>query len=102
MKSPAIWWLTASILLSAGSLHLFFKKRFAASGLALLVSLIGMIMIRHYVRLFRLGEHLPPAPFKAQWSVVVLFTVCLLIAVALLWYMLRTYFAEKATAGAEN
>ena len=102
MKSPAIWWLTASILLSAGSLHLFFKKRFSASGLTLLVSLAGMIMIRHYVRLFRLGEYLPPAPFKAQWSVIVMFIACLVIAVALLWYMLRIYFAEKMIAGAKK
>ncbi|HSH00644.1 MAG TPA: hypothetical protein VLB27_11360, partial [candidate division Zixibacteria bacterium] len=90
MRSAAVWWLTASLVLSAGSLHFYFKKRFAAAGAMLLVSLLGMVVIRHEVRLLRLGESFNPArlPVEPQWGAIALFAISFVLAVALLWYML--------------
>lgn len=90
MRSSAIWWLTASIFLSLGSLHFYFKKRFLPAGAMLLVSLVGMVVIRHEVRLMRLRDVFDPAtlPVKPEWGVITLFLFCFLLAVALLWYMI--------------
>jgi hypothetical protein len=100
MRSPAVWFLLVSIVLSLGALHFFFKRRFAASGLMLFVSLLGMVTIRHYVRLLHLEGIYDPAAYaiKPQWSVFLVFAICFVIAVVTLWYMLRLYFTSRQSA----
>ena len=98
MRSAAVWLLLVSIVLSLGSLHFFFKKKFWISGLMMVVSLIGMVFIRHSVRLMLLDGLFDPAtiPVKPQWSVFMMFLICFLIAVGLVWYMIRLFFAKPA------
>jgi len=102
MRTPAIWALTLSILLSAGSLHFFFTKRFLPAGLMLSVSLLGMVIMRHYVRLLELSDQFDPAtiPVKPQWSVFLVFVIFFVIALGLLWYMLKLFFDKKQSASA--
>jgi len=99
MRSSAIWWLTASIVLSLGSLHFFMKKKFMMAGAMLFVSLLGMVVIRHVVRLLHLEGTFDPAaiPLNPQWSVFLLFLVCFVIAIGAVWYMLRLYFGRQIT-----
>ena len=102
MHTPAIWALTLGVILSAGSLHFFFTKRFAPAGAMLGVSLLSMVITRHYVRLINLeGIYDPSAvPVRPQWSVFWLFIVFFVIAVVVVWYMLRMFFsAEKRQTG---
>jgi hypothetical protein len=100
MRSPAIWVLTASIVLSLGSLHFYFKKKWVPSGLMVFLSLTGMVVIRHMLRLMVLGDRFDPGsiPIKPQWSVFVLFLVCFVIAIGLVWYMLRAFTTERRKA----
>ncbi|MBI5267283.1 MAG: hypothetical protein HY851_08635 [candidate division Zixibacteria bacterium] len=95
MHTPAIWALTLGVILSAGSLHFFFTKRFAPAGAMLGVSMLTMVITRHYVRLISLEGVYDPStvPVRPQWSVFVLFLLFFLIAIAVLWYMLRMFFA---------
>lgn len=96
MRSPAIWWMTVSIILSLGSLHFFFKKKFLPASLMLFVSLLGMVVLRHYVRLIQLQDHFDPSSWaiKPQWGVFALFLVCFVLAVGLVWYMLKLFFRK--------
>jgi hypothetical protein len=98
MRSPAIWVLTLSILLSLGALHFFFKKRFLPAGLMVFLSLLGMVVVRHTLRLLVLEGVFDPAsiPVRPQWDVFVIFLVCFLAAVALVAVMLRLYFRSPA------
>ena len=95
MHTPAIWALTLGVILSAGSLHFFFRKKFAPAGAMLGVSMLSMVIMRHYVRLINLEGVYDPStvPVKPQWSVFVLFLIFFVIAVAVLWYMLRMFFS---------
>lgn len=97
MRGPAIWVLTLSILLSLGALHLFLKSRFLLSGILMFVSLLGMVIARHYVRLISLGKHYDPATVTVapQWSVFAIFLVCFLLALGLLYYMIRLFVLSK-------
>ena len=61
MRTPAVWYLLIAIVLSLGSLHFFFKKKFVGSGVMLLVSMIGMVTSRHTVRLLHLEGKFDPA-----------------------------------------
>ncbi|UCG61411.1 MAG: hypothetical protein JSV52_13980 [Candidatus Zixiibacteriota bacterium] len=98
MRSAAVWWLVVSTVLSLGSLHFFFKKRFVVSGLMLIVSLLGMVTIRHAVRLIHLDGIFDPAslPMKPQWSIFIVFLLCFLIAAGLVWYMMRLYLSDRS------
>ena len=100
MKSSGIWTLTVGIVLSLGSLHFFFKKRFWGAGAMIFVSLGAMVYTRHALRLVVLPEELRPATLYAgkvapQWSVFGLFLVCFLVALFLVWWMLKTYFTDR-------
>lgn len=97
MRSPAVWWLTISIVLSLGSLHFFFKRKFWGAGLMLFVSMLGMVVVRHYVRLFHLDGHFDPAtiPVNPQWGVFLMFLVCFVIALWAVWYMLKIFFGKQ-------
>ena len=96
MRSPAIWLLMVSIVLSLGSLHFFFKKKWLGAGLMLFVSMLGMVVIRHILRLIVLEGHFDPGTIRVapQWSVFALFLVCFVVAVGLVWYMLRLYITD--------
>ncbi|HPC10781.1 MAG TPA: hypothetical protein PK112_01635 [candidate division Zixibacteria bacterium] len=98
MHTPAIWWLSASIILSLGSLHFFFTRKFFGAGAMLFVSLLGMVVVRHNVRLLQLEGHFDPAawPIRPQWDVFLVFLVCFVLALGLVWYMLRLFFARPS------
>jgi hypothetical protein len=104
MRSPAAWNLTLSILLSLGALHLFFKKKFGLAGLSLFVSLAGMVLVRHDLRLIMLKGQYDPASLQIspQWSVVTLFICSFLLAIGLLVYMLRLFFSVQIGKGSER
>lgn len=100
MKTPAIWALTVGVILSAGSIHFYFKKRFASAFVMVLLSMIMMVYTRHHVRLLRLTDHYDPAtlPLQPQWSIFILFLICFLVAIAAVWYMLKLFFASPRSA----
>jgi hypothetical protein len=62
----------------------------------LLVSLLGMVVLRHYVRLANLGDSfdLSAPALIPQWGVFGIFVVCLLIAIGVVWYMIRLFLKE--------
>jgi len=97
MQSSAVWWLTISIVLSLGSLHFFFKKKFLPAGLMLFVSLLGMVTIRHIVRLLHLEGHFDPSTIaiNPQWGVFAMFLICFVLALGLVWYMLKIFFGKQ-------
>lgn len=100
MRTPGAWTLTVGIVLFLGALHFFFKKRFVPAGAMLFVSLLSMVLNRHYLRLVRLEAHYDPAslPVAPQWSPFVLFLVCFVLALALVGYMLYLFFADRKEA----
>ena len=98
MRSSAVWWLLVSTLLSLGSLHFLFKRRFVISGVMLFISMLGMVVNRHIVRLLHLAESFDPTELTVapQWSVFIIFLTCFVIALLAVWYMLRLYFRPHA------
>lgn len=96
MRSAGIYWLTLSIILSLGSLHFFFKKKMLPAAAMLFVSLLGMVVVRHVVRLLHLSDVFEPSSLtvQPQWGVFVLFLICFVIAIAIVWYMLRLFFSK--------
>ena len=100
MRSAAIWVLTIGILLAAGSLHFFFKKKFLPSALMVLLSMICMVVTRHYVRLIRLEEYYDPSTMEVQpqWGIFIVFLICFVLAVGLVWYMIRMFLCSPAPA----
>lgn len=99
MRSPAITVLAAAILLSLVSLH-FYRKNFWVSGLALFLSVFGMVYLRHVVRLLRLGNAFDPASWRIapQWSPFLLFLVCFVVMLAVLAWMLWLFFRPRHEA----
>ncbi len=97
MRSSAIWWLTGAVVLSFYSLHSFFKKKFTFSAIALFTSLLGMVVIRHEVRLLRLADSFSPdsLPVYVQWAPLIIFLVSFVIAAAVIWYMARLFVRNK-------
>lgn len=97
MRSPGIWVLTLGIVLAFGSLHFFFKKKLLPSAVLLFVSLLSMVTARHYVRLLRLEESFDPSTIaiEPQWSPFIMFLICFVIAIAVVWYMLRLFFTDN-------
>jgi hypothetical protein len=95
MRSPAIWVLTVAVVLSAGALHFYFKRRFAVSALMVGLSVLGMVFVRHTLRLIVLDGQFDPGtiPVVPQWDVFALFLVFFLVALALIAYMLRLFVA---------
>jgi hypothetical protein len=96
MRTPGIWALTLGIILSAGSLHFYFKKKFVGAAAMLFVSLFGMVVTRHYVRLLNLAGSFEPAtiPIRPQWSIFVVFLIFFVIAIGAVWYMVRLFFEK--------
>jgi len=89
MRGRGIWSVTMGLVLSLGSLHFFFKKRFGIAATMLFTSLFMMVYTRHVVRLMYLGESFNPhdIPVRPQWSVFLLFLVFFLIAIGVIFYM---------------
>jgi len=85
------------VLLSFGSLHFFFKRRFWESGLMLFVSMLTMVYARHTVRLLKLAGQFNPVSWRIapQWSVFVLFLICFVVMLAVVGYMLQLVFTGK-------
>lgn len=102
MRTPAAWALTAAIVLLLGAMHLFFKRKFVASGAALFLALLGMVYVRHVVRLLRLAGQFDPSawPVAPQWGPFFLFLVCFVLALGVLAYMLRLFFGAPRQASA--
>ncbi|HUV30889.1 MAG TPA: hypothetical protein VMY05_07380 [Acidobacteriota bacterium] len=101
MRTPAVWILTVGIVFSALSVHFLYTRRFAWSGALVFLSLLAMVISRHYVRLLRLADHFQPSTLRIapQWSIFAVFVICLVLAAGLIWYMLRAFFGtgNKAT-----
>lgn len=100
MRSLGIWAVTLGMLLSLGSLHFYFKKKFVPAGSMLFVSLLSMVISRHILRLLHLDGYLnlESIRFEPQWSIFILFLICFVLAVGLAWYMLKLFFAKNETA----
>jgi hypothetical protein len=98
MRSPAILALAGAVLLSLAALHFFFRKAFWVSGLALFLSVFGMVYARQVLRLLRLGATFDPASWRIapQWSPFLLFLVCFLVMLAVLAWMLWLFFGSRS------
>jgi hypothetical protein len=98
MRGSAVWILAVGILTSLGSIWLLFKRKFLFSGLSLLASLVLMVSSRHLLRMDRLQRQFDPASWRiaSQWSAIILFALCLVIAGVLVAYMLRLFFRRHA------
>ncbi len=97
MHTGGIWALTAGVLLALGSLHMFFTRRFLISGSMLFVSLFSMVATRHYVRLLKLQGQFEPTnlPIASQWGPFLMFLICFVLALGILYYMLRLFFRAQ-------
>ena len=106
MRSAGIWTMTIGIVLALGQLHFFFRKKFWGAGAMIFGSLATMVYTRHALRLVVLPEELRPANVYAdkvapQWDVFGLFLVCFLVAIGLVWWMLKTFFTDRGGETAE-
>lgn len=103
MRSPAIWALTGGIVLSLGSLHLYFKRHFLLAGVALFPSLLLMVITRHALRLLRLHQSFDPASWRVapQWTAFLVFLAGFAVAAILVVYMLRL-FSPFSGSDSEN
>ncbi len=83
--------------LSLGSMHFFFKKKFLPAGLMLFTSMFGMVATRHILRPIRLDGVFDPSaiPVDPQWSVFAIFLFGFILAIVLIIYMLRLFFAKQ-------
>ncbi len=100
MRSPAIAALAVAILLSLASLHFFFRRAYWVAGLALALSVFGMVYLRHVVRLLRLGSAFDAASWRIapQWSPFLLFLVCFVAMLAVLAWLLWLFFRPQQEA----
>jgi MFS family permease len=103
MRSAAMWLILVSLVLSLGSLHFYFRRRFLPAGAMLFVSLLSMVVVRHVLRLIVLEGNWEPAsiPVKPQWSVFVIFLACFVGAIGVVIYMLKIFFGDRARARGE-
>jgi hypothetical protein len=100
MRSVAIWLVLAALVLSLGSLHFFFRRRFVAAAAMLFLSLFAMVVTRHTLRLIVLTGEWNPAtiPVSPQWSVFAVFLVCFVVAIGLVGYMVRLHLTSRPRA----
>lgn len=94
MRSPAIWTLNISIVLAAGALHFFFRRRFVPAAALLFISLLLMVYTRHALRLLQLETAYNPASVRVapQWSPFLLFLACFVLALGVVAWILRLFF----------
>lgn len=92
LGGTGLYAILASIALTALALWAFFTGRLVVSGGLLTLSVAGMAVARHTLRLVRLGEagfeptslHVHP-----QWGVFAVFSVSLVLALAVVAWMIR-------------
>jgi len=102
MRSGGVWALAAAIVAALGAMHLVLKGRFAAGGGVIALSIVGMVTVRHALRLITMDGRFDPGavPVKAQWGMFSIFLVCFVLAVAVVWYVVALYTrAVRAPAG---
>jgi hypothetical protein len=97
MRTPGIWAMTLGVLLSLGSVHFYFKRKFTPAAVMVVLSMILMVYTRHHVRLLHLASEYDPATMaiQPQWLIFVLFLIFFVIAIATVWYMLKLFFAPS-------
>jgi hypothetical protein len=86
--------MAVGVLLPLAAVALLRRGAVVSAGAALAVGLVATVVARHVARLSALsGTFDPAAPaVRPQWDVFALFVVCLLVAVATIAWMLRTWF----------
>lgn len=101
MRSPGIHALSLGIVASLALVHFFFKRQFVIASSLMFVSMLCMVIARHYVRLVRLADVYDPTtvPINPQWSIMIVFLVCFLMAIGTVWYMIRIFIKDKKIAG---
>jgi hypothetical protein len=97
MRSIGIWALLVSIVLSLGALHLYFKEKFPGAGILVALSMVGMVVARHTLRLIVLEGTFDPGsiPVHPQWGVFALFVLCFVAGVATIGIMLNLFFSNR-------
>ena len=100
MKSSGIWMVTIGFVLSLASVHFIFKKKWLLSGLTLFVSVVTMVIARHVLRLVVMPYGTRPMEIyegkvQPQWDVFGLFLVFFVIALALVYWMLKIFFSAR-------
>jgi hypothetical protein len=100
MRSPGIHALTLGVLASLALVHFYYKKKLMLASILMFVSMICMVTARHYVRLVRLAGDYDPSTMKVdpQWSIMIVFVICFLLAVGTVWYMLRLFMTDRQSA----
>ena len=91
MRSSGSWWLTGSVFLSLLALGLFFAQRLALAGVSLALSVLGMVAVRHHVRLVRLGDQLEQLPERTQAWPLTIFLCCFALMLVVLAWMARIW-----------
>jgi hypothetical protein len=101
MRSPAIWILTAGLLLTLLAVFLHHRRSRALAGAALFLSLLAMTASRHEVRNLRLLPQAADLPGNVvpQWPVFLVFLVCFLAALGTCGAMLRLFFRTAEGQG---
>lgn len=96
MKTPAMWVLLAAIVLTLGALHLAATNKVAIAAVLLFFSMLGMVFVRHTLRLVHLGSELDlgSVPIRPPWDVFALFLVCFVAAIGLVAWMLKLFFKQ--------
>ncbi len=104
MRSPGISLLTVGALAGIVSVFFYRRRRLVWSGALLLVGMLGMVGARHSLRLVALDGVFDPEalPVTPQWGPFAVFAICLLIAVAVMAWMLCIFFAAPAKGEPAN
>ena len=99
MHSAAIWVMTASLVLALGAMHLIWKKKLALTGALLFASLLGMVILRHQVRLIVLGDAYAPSKLLVQsnWGLIGIFLACFVSGLALCAWMAVLFLRPAKT-----
>lgn len=102
MRSPGIGLVTVGALAGAAAVFFYRKRRFRTSGVLLFLALLGMVAARHVLRQVALEGTLDPAAMRIapQWEVFAVFVVCLAIAVAVSFWMIRAFLMAPRKGGA--
>lgn len=97
MRTSGAWWLTLSLVLSLGSLHFYFKRKWAAASGCLLISLLGMVALRDVVKKLHLtgGEISSVETGNLETAPVIIFVVLLIAAFAVSWMLLRKHICVE-------
>ena len=100
IQSAGFLVLMGGAVLSVVSLALFLKRWFLGASTTLFASFLAMVISRHYLRLTQLQEHFDPSSVsvRPQWTLCLIFLVCLLMAAGLMWYMTRLLVVSKRAA----